>query len=309
MSQEHDTGAKDFFLHLLSSITLYLSAIAFLMVTFQLINYLFPEVSADIWRYDYSSGVLRTGLSMLIITLPVFLGSRIFLGKMYTKEPERKAFKMRKWLMYLTLFVAAIIVIVTLIMIVNTFLSGEISSRFMLKALATIAVAALVFSYYLLDIKDGLNKLTRSIYLWSTSVVSVALIVGTFFVVGTPGEARLQRLDSERVSALQSIQYQIENYYTTNKELPESLDQLDTIAMTDSNVTDPVTGEQYGYKINQGDNYMLCATFDTNTKDTSRRDGSMMSSNDWQHPAGEYCFAKSAPLLGNDFPPEKTMVR
>ncbi|PIR75977.1 MAG: hypothetical protein COU32_04585, partial [Candidatus Magasanikbacteria bacterium CG10_big_fil_rev_8_21_14_0_10_42_10] len=79
MSQEHDTGAKDFFLHLLSSITLYLSAIAFLMVTFQLINYLFPEVSADIWRYDYSSGVLRTGLSMLIITLPVFLGSRIFL--------------------------------------------------------------------------------------------------------------------------------------------------------------------------------------------------------------------------------------
>jgi len=207
--------------------------------------------------------------------------------------------------MYLTLFVAAIIVIVTLIMIVNTFLSGEISSRFMLKALATIAVAALVFSYYLLDIKDGLNKLTRSIYLWSTSVVSVALIVGTFFVVGTPGEARLQRLDSERVSALQSIQYQIESYYTTNKVLPESLDALRVTSPYDqsiNNFVDPSTGDQYGYKVGEGDNYMLCATFDTNTEDTSRKDESAIASKDWQHPAGEYCFAKNTPLLDKAFP-------
>ena len=294
MSQEHDTGAKDFFLHLLSSITLYLSAIAFLMVTFQLINYLFPEVSADIWRYDYSSGVLRTGLSMLIITLPVFLGSRIFLGKMYTKEPERKAFKMRKWLMYLTLFVAAIIVIVTLIMIVNTFLSGEISSRFILKALATIAVAALIFSYYLLDIKDGLTKQNRRIYLWSTSAVSLALIVGTFFVVGTPGQARLQRLDSERVSSLQSIQYVIEESSALDGTLPSSIDQLDIIGRGIVAI-DPVTGEPYVYEVTGDTRYKLCATFDTNTKDVTRRDGGNFSNAEWPHTDGYYCFEKTVP--------------
>jgi len=264
------------------------------------------------WRYDYSSGVLRTGLSMLIITLPVFLGTRIFLGKMYTKEPERKAFKMRKWLMYLTLFIAAIIVIVTLITVVNAFLSGEITSRFILKALATVAVAALVFSYYLLDVKDSLTVQKRRIYLWSTSIVSIAFVVLTFFVVGSPTQARLQRLDNERVSALQSIQYQIESYYATNKELPESLDALSALPVYDrveNNFIDPTTEEQYGYRVGEGDNYMLCATFDTNTEDTSRTDANDFSSQDWQHPAGEYCFAKSAPSLGNDFPPEKTMVQ
>lgn len=308
MSQ-HDTGAKDFFLHLLSSITLYISAIAFLMVTFQLINYLFPEVSADMWRYDYSSGILRTGLSMLIITLPVFLGSRMFLANMYTKEPERKAFKMRKWLIYLTLFVAAIIVIVTLVTVVNAFLSGEFTSRFILKALATIAVAAAVFSYYLLDVKDGLTKSKRLIYLLSTSIVSVVLIALTFFVVGSPTQARLERLDNERVSALMTVQYAVEFYYTSNGSLPESLDQLDQFNFGSTNFTDPVSGTPYDYTPSEGGAYTICATFDTNTEDVSRKDASMVSTQDWQHPAGNYCFSKSAPLLENAFPPEKTMVR
>ncbi len=295
MSTHDNTGAKDFFLHLLSSLTLYLSAIAFLMVAFQLINYLFPEVSADMWRYDYSSGVLRTGLSMLIITLPVFLATRIFLGKMYTTDPERKAFKMRKWLMYLTLFVAAIIVIVTLITIVNALLSGEITSRFILKALATIAVAALVFSYYLLDVKDGLTVPKRRMYLWSTTAVSIALVVATFFVVGSPTQARLQRLDSERISALQSIQYAVEAYYTNNEQLPASLDDLGTFKPFDTDFIDTSTGQAFQYKITGDVTYQLCATFDTNTEDVTRRDSNDWPSKEWSHTTGEYCFEKTAP--------------
>ena len=71
------SSAKDFFLHLLSSITLYMSAIAFLMIAYQLIGYLFPDPSLSHWRGDYYSEVLRTGISMLLSAFPVFAGTRV----------------------------------------------------------------------------------------------------------------------------------------------------------------------------------------------------------------------------------------
>jgi hypothetical protein len=295
MAQQDHSSAKDFFIHLLSSITLYISAIAFLMIAFQLIGYLFPGASIESWRGDYSSSVLRTGISMLIITLPVFIGTRLFLARMYTKDPSRKDFVLRKWLVYLTLFVASVIIIISLISTVNVFLSGDLTVRFVLKALATVLVAGLLFSYYLLDVRDELTKTRRNVYLWTTIIVSVALVGTTFVVVGSPQQARLARLDVERISDLNSLMYSVENYYSTEETLPTSIGDIPSTQIDSQTLVDPSTKEVYGYEVVGERAYKLCATFDTDTQDpTKPRDGGgSYYDTDWSHPKGEYCFDKS----------------
>ncbi|PIR03390.1 MAG: hypothetical protein COV60_00565 [Candidatus Magasanikbacteria bacterium CG11_big_fil_rev_8_21_14_0_20_43_7] len=293
------SSAKDFFLHLLSSITLYMSAVAFLIVAFQLIGYFFPDVSVESWRGDYSSDALRIGISMLLITLPIFFWTRMFLAKMYVTEPERKEFKFRKWLMYLTLFVSAIIIIVSLIMTVNVFLSGDLTARFFSKVLATVFVAIIVLTYYFSAIKDTLTKQKRNMYLWATSVISIALVVSSFAFIGSPQKARLQRFDNERISDLNALMYVVQNYYATHEVLPTSLDAIQSPDMLKENTVDTITLKPYGYTVKSDTTYTLCATFDTDTKDASapRDSTSGWWDSSWVHQIGEYCFERTVDIV------------
>ncbi len=295
MAQKDHSSAKDFFIHLLSSITLYMSAIAFLMIAFQLIGYLFPDTSLSSWQGDYSSSVLRTGISILFIVLPVFIGTRLFLAKMYKADPSHKDFVLRKWLVYFTLFVAAIIIIVSLIWTVNVFLAGDLTARFILKALVTVIVAAKLFSYYFFDIRDELTMVKRNLYLWSTIIVSVVLVVVTFIIVGSPAQARLSRLDADRVSDLSMLTYNVENYYLAEGELPADMQIDPVMGIPAADLVDPSTKEAYGYEVVGEKAYKLCATFDTDTQDpTKPRDGGGSYYDvDWSHPKGEYCFDKT----------------
>ncbi len=301
------SSAKDFFLHLLSSITLYMSAIAFLMIAYQLIGFLFPDASLSAWRGDYSSEELRTGISMFLIAFPVFVGTRIFVAKMYEKHSHRKSFALRKWLIYLTMFVAALIILISLITTVNTFLSGELTARFGLKALVTMLVAFVMFSYYLQVIKNQLTRRARVLYLWGTIIVSVVLIISTFMVVGSPKQARLNRLDTERVSHLTSLTYSIESYYAEHEALPESLDAFPSIdTRYEDTLHDPLTGEAYRYEVKGNQEYALCASFDRDTTDkTAPRDSGNGYSDEWRHPSGVHCFERD--IEGVDVKPVRAV--
>ena len=60
---------------------------------------------------------------------------------------------MRRWLTYLTLFVAASILIGTMTGIVYNLLSGEITTRFVLRVLTVGAIVGSVFRYFLQDLR------------------------------------------------------------------------------------------------------------------------------------------------------------
>ena len=55
----------------------------------------------------------------------------------------------RRWLTYLTLFVAAIVLVVDMITLVYNLLGGELSVRFLLKVLVAAVIAGSIFGYYL----------------------------------------------------------------------------------------------------------------------------------------------------------------
>ena len=61
---------RDLFLHLLAIVTLYWSAITFVTLLWQYINYFFPSA---LDYYGGMSGTIRFAVSCLIIVFPVFI--------------------------------------------------------------------------------------------------------------------------------------------------------------------------------------------------------------------------------------------
>lgn len=155
--EKHKTSPKDFFLHLLSIVTLYVSAVALGTVLFQVINLYIPDVVTDPNRYYPSVTMikdsLRNALSLVIVFFPVYVGSVFYLAKMYAQDPHKRLLRVRRWLIYFTLFAAIIIILSSLASLVHKLLGGELTSRFILKVLSVIAISSGVLGYYGSDIK------------------------------------------------------------------------------------------------------------------------------------------------------------
>lgn len=149
------TSPKDVFLHLLAIITLYTSAISFLVLIFQYVNVLFPDPVSPGGYYAVSNyySRIRWSLSSLIVVFPVYVLTNWFLNKNYSANPAKRNLWIRKWLIYFTLFAAALIIIGDLVTLINNLLGGELTVRFLLKVLAVLFVAGSVFGYYLWDIR------------------------------------------------------------------------------------------------------------------------------------------------------------
>lgn len=160
MEQNHEkksTSAKDFFLHLLSIVTLYVSAVGLGTVLFQVVNLYFPDLAGgpDYYYPTVSSikQTLRNALSLVIVFFPVYAGTVVYLQKMYLQAPQKRDLRVRRWLVYFTLFAAIIIILSSLASLVYHLLGGELTIRFFLKLLTVLAIAAGVLGFYGMDVK------------------------------------------------------------------------------------------------------------------------------------------------------------
>jgi len=291
---------RDLFLHLLAIVTLYWSAIAFVTLMWQYINYLWPDAMRCEGCYQNYSEPMRFAVASLIIAFPVFILVSWYLNKIYRKEAVVRESKIRKWLIYLTLFIASIIIIVDLITVINTFLGGEITLKFILKALSIILVAGLVFGYYLNDVKKETPTHLAKPFAIITSIIIFISVVGAFFIIGSPATARLLQLDQQRVDDLASIQMQIVNYWQRKEGLPDSLSQLKDPISSYIVPNDPQTGKPYEYIVKNAENlvFELCADFSMSGSSQYDKARPMTFStagslDSWQHGAGRTCFERT----------------
>src|SRR3989344_8575937 len=103
---------RDVFLHLLAVITLIASAVSFGVILFECININFPDIVSDpYFSVSNHLSTMRSALATLVIVFPVFLWTSWFLKNDIAKHPEKKDLKIRKWLLYFTLFVSALVII------------------------------------------------------------------------------------------------------------------------------------------------------------------------------------------------------
>jgi hypothetical protein len=124
-------------------------------------------------------------------------------------------------------------------------------------------------------------------------VVVLAALVAGLFVIGGPGEARLERLDTERTEDLRRIEQAVDEVWRHADTLPPSLDSLRAAnRLAPDDLTDPTTGEPYDYRVLSDSTYELCATFDRASDDTP-------TTYSWtdigNHGAGRHCFTLYPP--------------
>jgi hypothetical protein len=112
------------------------------------------------------------------------------------------------------------------------------------------------------------------------SAVVIAAIAAGLWLIGSPREQRIRRLDERRVGDLQSIERRIDVYWTRHRALPESLQALHEEPGLAPAPIDPVRHEPYSYRRVDEDSYELCAVFDRVSRDPEI----------WAHDKGQACF-------------------
>lgn len=145
--------AREAFLHLVSFIALYISAFSFGSLLFEFIDKSFPDsISGD--RYHDPSR-LSTSLAAIIVAFPLYLLMIRYLKKSESVDPEQRESKVKKWLNYITLVIVAAVIIIDLVAVIANLLGGELTIRFILKALTVLYIAGSIFWYYLWDLQKS----------------------------------------------------------------------------------------------------------------------------------------------------------
>ncbi len=146
-------SAREAFICLVLFSTLYVSAYHFGKLLFEFINRAFPDPADPEWAVRGIRQSIRWSVSSLIVAFPVFLYVSRISSQDLRLDPSKRSSKIRRWLTYLTLFLAAGILIGNGIALVNGLLSGELTVRFVLKVLTTAVIAGALFGYYLRDLR------------------------------------------------------------------------------------------------------------------------------------------------------------
>ncbi len=305
MIQTKSSVARDVFAYLLTFVMLYIGVVSFIALLWQIINVQFPDPA--LFYYQGSYDAMRNAIASLIVVWPVFLLMSRFIHKDISAHHEKADIWVRRWLTYLTIFVAAVTMIIDLITLINTFLNGELTLPFVLKALTVVLVAGAVLGYEFWDLKRAPSEhmdLLRVMSMASAALVVIAMAAG-FFFVGSPSKARDIRLDNQRQADLQAIQYQIIDFWNRTKTIPAAINDLSDPITGYTVPRDPLTQAAYEYIPSTDLRFQLCATFarETPAGDSPSgvkypatysldRYGNMMTE-DWKHTSGRVCFDRT----------------
>ena len=294
MENTNNNSAKFAFFYMLSLASLVFMSIASGMIIFQIINKNIIDVLEQ-FRGRYSPDQLKFAISALIISAPIFYVtmSRIY-KSLFSGELDKDS-EIRKWLTYFILLVSSIVMIGWMIATINSFLDGELTTKFILKSITAIAIAAAVFTFYFYDIKReveiGKKDKVISIYFYASLIAVIAVFAASLFFVESPQETRNRKFDNAILDKFNQIDNAINSYSYENAKLPKSLDELaiEFSYLTEKDLIDAVTKKKFEYKIVSENFYELCAEFLTSNKDDENNRYDYHKER-WPHDSGYQCL-------------------
>jgi hypothetical protein len=125
-------------------------------------------------------------------------------------------------------------------------------------------------------------------------VAVMAAVVAGLVLIGSRSEERLRQMDRKRVDDLRNIAGAVDLYWTRQKRLPASLEELSQQPGLSLNIRDPGTAKPYEYHARAAGSYELCATFERDSAERSQAHGGDF----WSHGAGRQCFQLEARDVG-----------
>ncbi len=289
--------AKHAFLYLISFLALGFVAFGVGSLGFEIIDYFFPE-EINLWQNEFSQTQLKFSIASLIITAPLYYFiNRIINQNLVKKELDFDS-GVRKWLTYIALFVASAILVGDLIGTVFNYLDGELTVRFILKALTLFIVAGIIFLYYFIDIRS--EKPAKKGLFWSIVFWAFVLtpFVSAFFIVEDPKTTRLKKIDRQVVDQLSEIRNQVQFFAREKESLPADLQELNDFEgkpFLHGYAQTMIEKHHISYEKVDDKNYKLCADFQRdNQEDPENTSPRRTFISEWVHPAGTHCFELKA---------------
>lgn len=280
-----------FVLQLGAVISLYLSVSFLLVLIFGLVNLVFPDTSEGYYALESATSGIKLGLAMVLVFAPTYFFLTRRVNKIRRQSPSNTYLTLTKWLLYLSLLVGVGALLIDFVTVIMSFLDGELTTRFILKAAAVLLVIGAASYYYLLDAKGyWLKNEMKSVVYGIIAAIFAVIIVGYGFTkIETPEVAREVKIDNRIVVDLQDMQWRIEEFERANEQLPQSIaDIYGTFPV-------PVAPEgrtAYMYEVSGDMSYKLCGDFAQNSyvgSDPVARP--VFEKNyDWNYQAGEFCF-------------------
>ena len=289
---------KHFVLQLGSIITLYLSVSFLLVLLFSIVNLSVPDATEGYWAIENNSSSVRLGIAMLIVFFPTYILLTRRVNVMRRKETNASYLGLTKWLMYLSLLVGGGVILGDLVAIILAFLEGELTTRFILKALILLAVVGAAFYYYLQDARGfWLSRESASkMFGAGMTLVVVASLVTGFFYTETPAQVRDMKLDETQMYDLQAIQTRIDEALRMSSTTPASLEAV----YGEFDIPQaPEDRPAYSYEVTP-EGFNLCATFSRDSAEESEMmykemvdpSSPIKNANNWQYKEGRYCFER-----------------
>lgn len=138
---------KDVFIYLLTAATLYISATGVLILIWSLAEYWFPDPYRTFGSRS-DGGEVRIGVAMAIVAFPVFVYLTLLVRRKIRSGEIDPASSLRTGFIYFNLFVVAVTALITLMITVDAFLGGDLTTRFLVRAGGVLLIAGLVYLYY-----------------------------------------------------------------------------------------------------------------------------------------------------------------
>jgi hypothetical protein len=145
-------SAREVFVYLILFAALYGTAANIGTLIFELINRSFPDPLSQT-SIQLSNGNIRWNMSWIIVAFPLFIFTFRSVTKALTGDPTKRASRPRKWLTYLTLFVAGAFLIGDAGTLVYNVLGGELTIRFVLKVATIAVIAGGIFTFFLSEMQ------------------------------------------------------------------------------------------------------------------------------------------------------------
>ncbi len=280
-----------------SLLALYISTSFFITLVFGLINLAYPDAADSYWNIESAADSVRLGIAVLIVSLPTYL-VLMRLVNTHRREAQASLYQnLTKWLIYLSLLFGGLVLLGTLATTIYTFLNGDITTRFILKAATIIGVVGIAFHYYLLDARGYWVKNEQKSVMFGIGVGIVAFVAIAFGFqfIETPAVVREMKLDEQQVNDLRTIQWQLESYLATSSTTPATLDEA--YGDLGPAPTAPEGRDAYSYEVT-ATGFKLCATFardNSNEYATGFSDPALRikNSENWNYKAGRYCFDRA----------------
>lgn len=148
-------NARDAFVYLILFTALGFAAGYLIALVNSILNIQLPDPGDSKYLERRSFDTINWAIAVLLFAGPVYLWMTYYTRKQIASDAGHKRSLVRKWLTYLALFVTAMFFLGDGVFVIYTFLDGEVTLRFLLKALTVAVVNLAIFVFYLRDVEEA----------------------------------------------------------------------------------------------------------------------------------------------------------